>query len=150
MLILSPMTDFSIYHDDIIVVDPSGVQLRGLDKYRSAVAFFQTFISFWFHARSAIQFRMLYDSCRSSIRITWNAVMVPKVPLGRPLYIDGISYYQMDAATGLITEHRVEKLLINNSPVAPPYGILSILQQDALRLLQPQGVPAGVSALINQ
>lgn len=134
-------------------MDPSGVQLRGKDKYKSAVTFFQTFLSFWFRPKaSGLQFRMVYDFCRSSIRISWHAVLVPKVSslLGgsvvRPMYVDGISYYQLDRQTGLIEEHRIENLTINSKPVAPPYGILSLLQQDALRL-QPAhgGVPVGAS-----
>lgn len=87
---------------------------------------------------------MVYDWCRSSIRISWNAVLVPNLPIGRPLYIDAISYYQMDAPSGLIIEHKIEKLVVNNMPIEPPYGILSLLQQDSFRLGQPQGVPAGV------
>jgi hypothetical protein len=139
---LLTFTDFSIYDEKISVIDPSGVQLTGLDKYKSSFAFFQTFISFWFSARSSLQFRMVYDFPRSSIRISWNAVLVPKV-LGRPFYVDGISYYQLDRVSGKIIEHRVEKLMINNTPVAPPYGILSILQQDLLGVGRPVGVPAG-------
>lgn len=144
-------TDFSIYDDKITVVDPSGVQLNGLDKYKSAFSFFQTFIGFWFRPKaSGLQFRMVYDFARSSIRISWHAVLVPKVNLlggaVRPLYVDGISYYQLERATGLIVEHVIEDLMINNTPVAPPYGILSLLQQDALRLQQPRvGVPVGAS-----
>ena len=121
------------------MVDPSGVQLTGLDKYQQAIAFFQTFTKFWFStSRSRVQYRMVYDFCRSSIRISWNVVLEPKF-LGRPLYVDGISYYQLDSSSGKITEHRIEKLIINNTPVAPPYGVLSLLQQDALT-----GVPRGV------
>jgi len=129
-------------------VDPSGVQLTGLDKYKSAFAFFQTFVGFWFARSSGLQYRMVYDFCRSSIRISWNAVLIPKVnPLGRPLYVDGISYYQLDRSTGKIVEHRIEKLMINNTPVAPPYGIFQLLQQDALRM---RGVPVGVGAMIGE
>jgi hypothetical protein len=91
---------------------------------------------------NSLQFRMVYDMPRSSIRISWNAVLVPKV-LGRPFYVDGISYYQLDRVSGKIVEHRVEKLMINNTPVAPPYGILSILQQDAFGVGRPAGVPVG-------
>lgn len=125
-------------------MDPSGVQLTGLDKYKSAVAFLQTFVSFWFASRSGLQYRMVYDFCRSSIRISWNAVLIPKVPLGRPLYVDGISYYQLDRESGKIIEHKIEKLVVNNTPVAPPYGIFSILQQDLFRVrgMPPVGVPA--------
>jgi hypothetical protein len=121
------------------------VQLKGLEKYKSAFAFFQTFVSFWFISdRSRLQFRMMYDFPRASIRISWNVVLVPKV-LGRPIYIDGISYYQLDRHSGKIVEHKVEKLLINNMPVAPPYGILSILQQDALNVGRA-GVPVGIGS----
>ena len=92
---------------------------------------------------------MVYDFARSSIRISWHAVLVPKVSLlggGKPLYVDGISYYQLDRTSGLIHEHRIENLTINNMPVEPPYGIWSLLQQDALRGLGQQrgvGVPVG-------
>jgi len=86
---------------------------------------------------------MVYDFCRSSIRISWHAVLIPKVPLGRPLHVDGCSYYQLNLDTGKINEHKLERLVMNNTPVVPPYGIWSLLQQDALGM-RPQGVPAGV------
>lgn len=146
--ILRRQPDYSIYHDDIRVVDPSGVQLTGLDKYRSSLAFFQTFLRFWFSpSRSKIQFRMVYDFCRSSIRISWSIVLVPKVPIPglRPVYVDGISHYTLDAESGKITEHKVEKLVINNRPMTPPYGIWQLLQQDAVAA-QPQPVGAGAWA----
>jgi Uncharacterized conserved protein (DUF2358) len=136
-------TDFGIYHEDISVIDPSGVQLKGLDKYKSAFAFLQTFKRFWFRDESRIQFRMVYDFCRSSIRISWHCILIPKVPVGRPLHADGISYYQLDVDSGKIIEHKIETLIINNTPVSPPYGILSLLQQDALGM-RPQGVPAHI------
>lgn len=125
------------------MIDPSGVRLTGLDKYKSAFAFLQTFQRFWFRHESGLQYRMVYDFCRSSIRISWHCVLIPKVPLGRPLHVDGISYYQLDTESGKIIEHRIETLIINNTPVVPPYGVLSLLQQDALGM-RPQGVTVGV------
>ena len=134
------------------MVDPSGVQIRGLEKYKSGITFFQTFIGFWFSTQRSgcFQFRMVYDFARCSIRISWHAKLAPKLPLVnlRPLHVDGISYYQLDRNSGKIVEHKFENLTINNNPVAPPYGILSLLQQqDELRMRYPQGVPAGVGAL---
>jgi hypothetical protein len=122
--------------------DPSGVQLRGLNQYKSAFAFFKTFVNFWFSP--TIQFRMVYDQCRSSIRISWHAVLIPKILLGRPLHVDGISYYQLDSSSGLITEHKIENLIINNTPIQPPYGIFSLLQQDAFQM-QPVGAGAMIT-----
>lgn len=137
--------DFSIYNDDISVLDPSGVQLSGLGNYKNSFSFLQTMIGFFYNMeQSGVQNRMMYDFARQSIRISWNAVLVPKV-LGnrRSLYIDGISIYRMDSKTGKIGEHRVEKMLINDIPVTPPYGVLSALKNE---ILYPSGqrVPAGV------
>ena len=120
-----------------------------MEKYKSAFAFFQTFLGFWFSPKSSsIQFRMVYDDCRSAIRISWHAVLVPKIsimpaPLSRPLHVDGISYYTMDVPSGKIIEHKIEKLTMNNARVEPPYGILSLLQQDAF---QPAGAVPGAAA----
>lgn len=140
--------DYSIYDESITVIDPSGVRLNGIDSYKSSIRFLQTFIKFWFQDRSGLQYRMVYDFCRSSIRVSWHAVLVPKVPLGRPLYVDGISMYRLEPGgkSGKIVEHKIERLMINNMPVMPPYGVFSLLQQDltALGRQQGPGVPAGI------
>jgi hypothetical protein len=129
------------------VIDPSGVQLTGIDSYKSSIAFLQTFCRFWFQERSALQYRMVYDFARSSIRISWHVVLVPKVPLGRPLHIDGISMYKLDPTLGKIVEHKFENLLINDSKIMPPYGIFSLMQQQELIGFGKQpgvGIPAGI------
>ena len=90
---------------------------------------------------------MVYDFARSSIRVSWHAVLVPKVPLGRPLHIDGISMYRLDPSSGKIVEHKFENLVINNSQVMPPYGIFSLMQQQELIGFGGQsgvGIPAGI------
>jgi hypothetical protein len=123
-------------------VDPSGVQLTGLKNYKTAFSFLQTMVNFLYSpSKSSIQVRMVYDFCRSSIRIQWNAVLHPK--FGKPLYVDGISLYTLDAPSGKITEHKIENLVINQTPIAPPYGIFSTLMQEQYGL-QPAGSPAGV------
>lgn len=88
---------------------------------------------------------MVYDFARSSIRISWNAVLYPKVPMARPLHIDGISMYKLDSTSGKITEHHIENLLINNTPVAPPYGIFSLIREE-LAGGRSHGVPVGIGA----
>lgn len=58
--ILKKTPDYSIYHDDITVVDPSGVQLTGMDNYKSSIKFFQQFVSFWFQPeQNGIQYRLV-------------------------------------------------------------------------------------------
>lgn len=144
--ILKRSPDYSIYHDNIVVIDPSGVQLTGLDSYTSSIKFLQTFCKFWFQERSGLQFRMVYDFARSSIRISWHAVLVPKVPLGRPLHIDGISMYKLDPSSGKIVEHKFESLMINDNKVMPPYGVFSLMQQELVSFGGHPGVgiPAGI------
>lgn len=127
-----PALDYGIFHENIVVIDPSGVQLTGIDSYSNSIAFLQTFCKFWFQERSTLQYRMVYDFARSAIRISWHVVLVPKVPLGRPLHIDGISTYKMDASSGKIVEHKFENLMINDSKIMPPYGIFSLMQQQEL------------------
>ena len=92
-----------------------------------------------------MQSRMVYDFARQSIRMSWNAVIVPKVVGNRrnALYVDGISIYKMDSKSGKIVEHRVEKMLINNIPIEPPYDVLTALREE---LMNPYGqrIPVGV------
>ncbi|CAB9522881.1 Uncharacterized conserved protein (DUF2358) [Seminavis robusta] len=139
--ILKSAPDYSIYHPEIQVIDPSGVRLTGLDNYKSSIAFFQTFIKFWFTSSSRLQYRMVYDFCRSTIRVSWNVVLIPKVPLGpKAIFLDGISHYKLDATSGKVIEHKIESLVMNDTPIAPPYGIFSLTQQQSLG----GGVPVGV------
>ena len=141
--LFSMHTDFSIYHDEITLVDSSGTQLTGLKNYKTAFSFLQTMINFLYsQEKSSIQMRMVYDFVRSSIRISWNVILYPKGPFGKPLYVDGVSLYHLDASSGKITEHKIDNLLINQTPVQPPYGIFSTLLQESL--VPQQGGPRGV------
>jgi hypothetical protein len=143
---------FDIYHEDISVVDPSGVQLSGLKNYQNSFSFLQTIVGFFYNtSASVVQNRMVYDFARQHIRVSWNAVLVPKV-VGNSrnsLYIDGVSIYVLDSKSGKIVEHRVEKMIINDNPVRPPYGVLSALRDELLNPGQrvPAGVGVGVGAM---
>lgn len=140
--ILKESPDYSIYHKEITVVDPSGVQLTGIDNYKSSIKFLQQFVNFWFQTeRNSLQYRLVYDFARSSIRVSWHAVLVPKMPMGKPLHVDGISMYRLETNTGKIIEHKMENLSINNTPIMPPYGVFSLLQQEWG--LVGNGIPAG-------
>lgn len=51
----------------------------------------------------------------------------------------------MDAKSGKIIEHRVENMIINSTPVVPPYGVLTALKNELMSPSRPgQRVPAGV------
>lgn len=147
--ILRTSPDFSIYHDQIIAVDPSGVRLQGLDKYKSSFAFIQAFFSFWFMIdHSNLQFRMVYDFGRSSIKVSWHVVLLPKMgfPGAKPVFLDGISQYDLDASTGKIVKHEISNLSINNNSVVPPYNVFSLI---ASQQYKGQGVQVGVGLFKN-
>ena len=78
--------------------------------------------------------------------VSWHVVLVPKVPLGKPIHVDGISMYKLDLTSGKIIEHQIDNLMINDTPVIPPYGIFSLVSQDLLGLKPGSkvGVPAGI------
>lgn len=105
----------------------------------------QQFIKFWFQEkRSGLQYRLVYDFARSSIKVSWHAVLIPKIPLGKPLHVDGISMYKLDPDSGKITEHKFETMSINNTPIVPPYSVFSLLQQEWGLVGTSRGIPAGM------
>lgn len=129
MLTIAP--DLSIYHDDLDVVDPSGFTIHGKKNYETSFAVVRSFVS-WFYCpeSSGLTFRIVYDWARNNIRVSWNAVVIPKAIYGgdrNKLHVDGISVYEMDRSSGLITQHRVEHLLVNGNPVHAPKGVFHAL-----------------------
>jgi len=64
------------------------------------------------------------------------------MPMGKPLNVDGISMYRLETETGKIIEHKMENLSINNTPIMPPYGVFSLIQQE-WGMGVGNGVPAG-------
>lgn len=139
--------DFSIYHNEINVVDPTGVQLTGLNSYKQSFRFVQSVVGLFYDKdKSFISHRMIYDWARGSIRISWNAVIVPKVVGNRrnALYLDGVSMYKLDPESGKIIEHKIENLILNNTPLSPPYPTQMLLASALLGT--DRRVPAGVGA----
>ena len=84
---------------------------------------------------------------KNSYRVSWNVELVPKMIYGgtrNTLHVDGISEYQLDRESGLITEHRVTHLLINDQAVRPANGIFNALKEFAgtgQGQVDPEGVP---------
>ncbi|KAL9186687.1 hypothetical protein ACHAXT_005925 [Thalassiosira profunda] len=141
-MFLKRAPDYSIYHDSISLKASDGqVQLSKLDSYKKAFGITRTMLSLLYDTdRSVVQSRMVYDSTRTQIRVSFNAMLVPKLgalTMGRTVHVDGISVYSVDLSptmkedergnlsknegAGRIVEHRIEKLLVNGAPLAPPY-----------------------------
>lgn len=131
--LLTKNPDFKIYHEELEVIDPTGMSLHGLRNYKTAFQFIHAVVNFFYdESLSSLTFRQTYDWARKCIRISWNVELVPKMLYGgikRKLYVDGISEYDVERSSGLITEHRVSHLLINNTPVSPEKGIFQALAE---------------------
>lgn len=132
--ILTENPEFHIYAEDIEIVDPSGVKLHGVKNYRNAFRLMHAIVNvFYCPERSGLTFRLCYDMARSNIRIQWNAEVVPREIFGglrTTLHVDGISVYEISQLSGKITQHRIERLLINDMPVKPQQGIVAALRYE--------------------
>ncbi len=84
--------------------------------------------------------------------MSWNVELVPKMIYGgtrNTLHVDGISEYHLDmeeSSKGLITDHRITHLLINDQAVRPANGIFTALAEMAIPgplsgIDNPEGVP---------
>lgn len=138
--ILTDYPNYSIYSDNIEFCDPAQVKLHGLRKYRAAFDVLHAVVKFFYcPSKSSLTFRLCHDKARNNIRVHWNAILVPREIFGGSrtiAHVDGISVYELDAATGQIDQHRIEQLLYNDSPVQPKEGVVA--------LLTLQRPPAGV------
>mmetsp|Transcript_25688 Transcript_25688/g.37952 ORF Transcript_25688/g.37952 Transcript_25688/m.37952 type:complete len:435 (-) Transcript_25688:163-1467(-) len=138
MLVANP--DFEIYHDDIEVIDPSGVKLHGLGNYEKAFSFIHAVINFFYcKEESGLTFRLHYDAERRNIRVSWNAFLVPRTIYGgvrNKLHVDGISVYELNRE-GIVMRHKLERILVNNVPVKEPKGVFVALSQ----MIETDGVP---------
>lgn len=142
---LSPSSvDFSIYDPDLEVIDPSGVHLHGVNNYKSAFRLLHALVGlFYCPERSGLTFRMCFDKARQNIRIHWNAQVIPKAIFGgykTTLYADGISVYEISRNSGNITQHRIERLVINDNAIAPENGVFAAMRRVAAKS-EVDGIP---------
>lgn len=74
--------------------------------------------------------------------VSWNVELIPRMIYGgtrRTLHVDGISEYYLDRESGLITEHKVSHLIINDQAIMPENGIFHALAE--MSPADPDGVP---------
>jgi Uncharacterized conserved protein (DUF2358) len=112
------------------VVDPSGFTLHGIQNYKQAFNLVHGIINvFYCPEKSLLTFRIVYDCARHNIRVSWNSEVVPKAIFGgvkTALHVDGISVYELNDE-GKVIQHRVEHLMINDTPVETEHGIFHAL-----------------------
>lgn len=148
-----PLLDYCIYSKEIVLTSTNTPLTTSLSSYQKAISVSRSMLNLLYDPeKSIIQNRMVYDSSRCQIRISFNAQLVPRNVLARRVYIDGISVYSIDMAPvmkngvrredgGKIVEHKIEKLLVNGVGMKPPY-----LGLFGLESAQSGGVLAGAGA----
>lgn len=113
--------NFSIFTDDLLVTDPTGVAIAGKPAYRRV---FSSLRACRRHVMKNVDLRysMLYCRSTRTIRVFWNVEITMKLAVGiylgsgfegKPLRVDGISVYHIND-DGLIYRHSVENLGFQN------------------------------------
>lgn len=137
--------DYSIYSADLEAIDPSGFQVHGVRNYESSIRLVHTLVGlFYCPEQSSVTFRMCFDKARQNIRIHWNANVIPRAIFGgekTTLHVDGISIYELDRQSGNITQHRLERLVINDNQITAEQGIFAALRKQAISS-QSDGIPS--------
>eukprot|EP00549_Striatella_unipunctata_P015245 CAMPEP_0118723794 /NCGR_PEP_ID=MMETSP0800-20121206/32199_1 /TAXON_ID=210618 ORGANISM="Striatella unipunctata, Strain CCMP2910" /NCGR_SAMPLE_ID=MMETSP0800 /ASSEMBLY_ACC=CAM_ASM_000638 /LENGTH=397 /DNA_ID=CAMNT_0006632255 /DNA_START=121 /DNA_END=1312 /DNA_ORIENTATION=- len=111
---LTSEPDYSIYSDDVELVEPNGiVKLNGLDNYKRTIGFFQAMMKWCcLPELSLLQHHLVHDCARMEIRVSWHAQLMPKkIIASTPMHVDGISVYRLSRTTGRIVQHRMENLV---------------------------------------
>lgn len=96
------------------------------------------------HTPLSLDFIFISSAPQQHHRVSWNVELVPKMIYGgirHTLHVDGISEYYLDRDSGLITEHKVTHLLINDQAVRPVNGIFRALAEISPVDHDPEGIP---------
>lgn len=82
------------------------------------------------HSRGVISYCVLLETLSfvvshgllfSQVRVTWHFVFDATRVIARPVHVDGISVYSLDAK-GLVRRHDVETIIVNGTPAKPPFA----------------------------
>lgn len=112
--------NFDIYTNDIKVMDPSGVRLNGKLFYKQFFAMLRLVKTVALD-RTLINYKVSYDWAEQEVKVQWNLKIWLRA-LSNPRYIDGVSRYSINN-DGKVCSHVIDNLIINNTPVEPPYAL---------------------------
>ncbi|CAN0558918.1 unnamed protein product, partial [Ectocarpus sp. 12 AP-2014] len=98
----------------------SGVVLTGLPAYKRMFGTFRFVRKTLVHDVSTV-FRLSYDGSRQQVRVTWHLVLDATPMVARPVHLDGTSVYGL-STEGLVRRHDVETIIVNGTPVKPPFA----------------------------
>ena len=118
--IFKQIPNFDIYTEDITLRDPSGIRLQGLPVYKSLIEMIHN-IANLFIRDCFIDYRLLYRPERKKIEVNWKLEINFRLKKF-PFYVQANSYYAVDH-NAKIYNHVIDKLIINDQTMRPPYNI---------------------------
>mmetsp|Transcript_19698 Transcript_19698/g.78434 ORF Transcript_19698/g.78434 Transcript_19698/m.78434 type:complete len:399 (-) Transcript_19698:12-1208(-) len=133
---------WDVYDKDIEIRDPSGVQLQGLAMYKQTFALVRLFRRVMIDDVS-VTFRLRYDWVRRRIVVQWYSAWTSSIAKNTAGHVDAVSIFHLNDR-GLIYRHEIDKIMINDKEVQPPYGLgwLSF-RAHVLSGLDRRAIPAG-------
>ena len=134
--------NFDIYTNDILLEDPSGTRMYGIEKYKKFFTILTTFSKVLFKDYD-MKHVLYYEKQNEQIRIKWKLQFYLLLKF-KPIIIEANSFYNLDN-NGKVYEHVINNLVVNNKKIDPPYYIPYMEMYQFDKKLKPS---FGVHAII--
>ena len=116
--IFKQIPNFDIYTENITLRDPSGIRLQGLPVYKNLIEMVYNFANL-FIKDCFIDYHLTYRPETKKAQINWKLKIhfrLKKIPF----YIQASSIYDINK-DAKIYNHIIDKLIINDKRIRPPY-----------------------------
>ena len=116
--IFKQIPNFDIYTENITLRDPSGIRLQGLPLYKNLIEMIYNFANLFIND-CLIDYRLTYRPQSKKVQVNWKLKIhfrLKKIPF----YIQASSIYDMNK-DAKIYNHIIDKLIINDKKIRPPY-----------------------------
>ena len=116
--IFEQIPNFDIYTENITLRDPSGIRLQGLPLYKNLIEMIYNFANL-FIKDCFIDYHLTYRPQSKKVQVNWKLKIhfrLKKIPF----YIQASSIYDINK-DAKIYNHIIDKLIINDKKIQPPY-----------------------------
>ncbi|KAJ8599735.1 hypothetical protein CTAYLR_003407 [Chrysophaeum taylorii] len=104
--------DWDVYARDVQLVDPSGVQVVGLDKFKQILSTIRLMRRMAMDDVS-LRFRLRYDWTRRTVVVNWYSTWYWKGTTSHPLRLDAVTYFDLDD-DARVQRIQVDRFALNN------------------------------------
>jgi len=106
--------EWSIYRNDVEVIDPSGFQIKGVTAYKAALFGLRLFKSVATDHVEMLRLRLRYDHPARVIEAQWYSKW--HVKAFKDAYVSGVSHFFLDDQ-GYVTKHLITSFLVNGREI---------------------------------